>query len=368
MPGCSLGGKKVKLVLRTGHQSTKALILVHSWSLKMPLQPTWLKSTKKCFWFLFCFFFLACMKFLSIFDSSSMNFDNWYAATMLRKKAAGSWAQIWESHSWRGVLVQSSHKKPGGGWGGERGAGVFIILEQLQFRIQTCRGNSQQSPPLNWHIRRCPHISPDAAPSKNETAETRGCRGRIKLPDAAKTNGPSSAQTHSLFFLFFFLKHARQNEQLASSQSIPILQTVAQSQPSGSLRKLTGEDSLPSLAGAHQKVRQRVATVPMEDKPFFFRGRTKRLEKRRARATRREMGEWPRGWIAKGHEYWKSFHLLLCRFWRRNQDWMQLQIQCDVGCTRTSASPVNFHFHSLFCSDASIRNTSDVFSCSSCSV
>lgn len=38
----------------------------------------------------------------------------------------------------------------------------------------------------------------------------------------------------------------------------------------GEPRKLTGEDSLPSLAGAHQKVRQRVATVPVEDKPLFF--------------------------------------------------------------------------------------------------
>lgn len=38
----------------------------------------------------------------------------------------------------------------------------------------------------------------------------------------------------------------------------------------GEPRKLTGEDSLPSLAGAHQKVRQRVAAVPMEDKRFFF--------------------------------------------------------------------------------------------------
>lgn len=81
MPGCSLGKKKVKLVLRTGHSTPKPTV-VHSWSLKMPLQPTWLKSTKKALLILF----LACMKFLSIFDSSSMNFDNWYAATMLRKK------------------------------------------------------------------------------------------------------------------------------------------------------------------------------------------------------------------------------------------------------------------------------------------
>lgn len=93
-----------------------------------------------------------------------MNFDNWYAATMLLKKqqaaeprservTAGEacWSRA-PARIREGGLVGFWQGWGGGGWGdgggGGGGRGVFIILEQLQFRIQTCRRNSQHSPPL----------------------------------------------------------------------------------------------------------------------------------------------------------------------------------------------------------------------------
>lgn len=254
--------------------STKALIFAHSWSLKMSLQSTLLKSAKKKrFWFFFFFFltvFLACTKFLSFFDSSSMNFDNWYAATMLPKKQQAAEPRSERVTAGEACWSRAPTRNQGVvGETGEGGQGCLSFWNSFSLGFR--RAASKVLP--STETLGAPRISHLTWRLQNWNGENT----RLSRPHQTAwccQDKRSIVETNACFVFFFsppFLKRTRTPNRAAPLIAInPNFTDCGSKSTFGEPRKLTGEDSLPSLAGAHQKVRQRVATVPMEDKLFFF--------------------------------------------------------------------------------------------------